>query len=699
MRVPLGVRPDGSGSIQRNRTTSPRPGELQGCAAQYRIAPGGQPKVSTMSTEYSRLLSPLKIGPKTVRNRVLVTAHEPRLAENFLPGDRYIAYQRARARGGAGLQLSGATPVHRSGMGGAHSDGLLIVDDGVVAAYRRLAEAIHAEGGCFLVQLAHYGATSGSSEPGQPIWGPSPVASELVRDVPHVMTVKEIAEVVGAFGAAARHVRASGLDGCEILAAFGLLVAAFLSPYSNHRGDAYGGSLENRMRFMLEIVDAVRAGAGPDSIVGVRIPGDELVAGGLGPAEMKEVARRLEAIGKVDYLNVAAGTNLDRVTRATHWGPTPLPHGAYVPLAAAIKAAVRLPVFTTGRITDPRQAEKILADGQADMIGMTRAHLADPDLVVKLIEGRADDIRPCVGANLCIASVLGGGHVRCIHNPEAGREHAWGPTVPAVRRKRVAIIGGGPAGLEAARVAALRGHRVTLYERSSQLGGHLRKTTAVPAMAELGKIIAWQEDQLRKLQVVVRRDSPVTPAEIGALDADAIVVATGSRPHTVVIPGAGDLPVLTPTDVFDGKAPPARTAVVWDESGLYGGIGAAEMLSSAGATVHLVTPSFMIGEDLDHVRRVPIYQRLTGAGCRFHPNARVARVEGRAVVLASAYDGPEERIEGVDLIVGWHGRRVDDDLATALDARGGEVHWIGDALAPRKVDIAMAEGAMVGRRL
>jgi 2,4-dienoyl-CoA reductase-like NADH-dependent reductase (Old Yellow Enzyme family) len=647
--------------------------------------------------DFARLLSPLRVGPRTVRNRVLITAHEPRLAESFLPGDRYIAYQRARARGGAGLQMSGATPVHRSGMGAANADGLLIVDDSVIPAYRRLAEAIHAEGGCFLVQLAHYGATSGSSEPGRPMWGPSPVASELVREVPHVMTTAEIAEVVAAFGAAARRVAAAGLDGCEILAAFGLLVAAFLSPYANTRSDAYGGSLANRLRFLLEVVEAARAGAGADSIVGVRIPGDELVEGGLGPDEMVEVARRLEATGRIDYLNVAAGTNLDRVTRATHWGPTPQPHGVWVHLAARVKAAVSLPVFTTGRITDPGHAERVLAEGHADMIGMTRAHLADPELVRKLAEGRIEDIRPCVGANVCIASVLGGGHVRCIHNPDSGREHAWGPARAATRRRRVLVIGGGPAGLEAARTAASRGHRVELWERSGILGGHLRRATAVPAMSELGKFVDWQERQLEKLQVVIRRDREAKPEDIAAVEADAIIVATGSRPHAVPVPGAGAIPVLTPTDVFEGRAAKADVAVVWDEAGLMGAIGPAEMLAAAGATVHLVTSSFMIGEDLDHVRRVPVYQRLVAAGCRFHPNRKVARAEGRDVVLAGSYGGPDERIAAVDLIVGWHGRRAEDGLAAALAARGGEVHWIGDAVSPRKVDIAMAEGALVGR--
>ncbi|MGH6720112.1 MAG: FAD-dependent oxidoreductase, partial [Alphaproteobacteria bacterium] len=262
---------------------------------------------------------------------------------------------------------------------------------------------------------------------------------------------------------------------------------------------------------------------------------------------------------------------------------------------------------------------------------------------------------------------------------------------------RVVVIGGGPAGLEAALVAALRGHRVELHERDATLGGQARWVGHVPAMRELAKIIAWQEAQLAKLQVVVRRNSPVTPAAVAALDADAVIVATGARTRRPTVPGAGAIPVLSPEDVVQGAPAKAGIAVVSDESGLYGAIGAAEVLLGRGVAVHLVTPSFMAAEDMDVVRRVPVYQRLAQAGCHMHPNRRLARIEGGAAVLASVYDGPEERIAGVDAIVVWHGRDAEDGLRAALDARGGEVHWIGDSVAPRQLDIAMAEGAMAGR--
>ena len=237
----------------------------------------------------------------------------------------------------------------------------------------------------------------------------------------------------------------------------------------------------------------MRDAVGSDGIVGLRIPGDELVDGGLGLQEMKAVARLVETDGKVDYLNVIAGTNMDRLLRAEHWPPAPAPSGLFVHLAAGIRSAVELPVFTVGRITDPHQAERILADGEADMVGMTRAHVADPDLIAKLRDDRLDDIRPCVGANVCIRNGLEGRSIGCIHNPQTGRELTWGDPVPAEASLEVAVVGGGPAGLEAARVAALRGHRVTLFEQSGHLGGQLRVWTQLASKRELRRIVEWQQ--------------------------------------------------------------------------------------------------------------------------------------------------------------------------------------------------------------
>ncbi len=648
---------------------------------------------------YPHLLSPLKVGPKTLRNRVLVTAHVPGLADGGVPGDRYIAYHRARARGGVGLQLTGATPVHRTSAS-IEGAGLINIDDRIVPGYRRLADAVHAEGGCILAQLAHYGATISAGEAGLPLWAPSPRASELVRQVPHEMTAAEIAEVVQAFGAAAGRARAGGLDGVEILGAFGLLIAAFLSPYANTRRDAYGGSLENRLRFAVEVIDAVRTAAGPESIVGMRIAGDELVAGGNDRAAMQEIARRLAATGKLDYLNVIASSNLDRVQRTVHWPPTPAPHGLFVTLAAGIKQAVALPVFTAGRIVDPDHAERIIAAGEADMVGMTRAHIADPDLVAKLREGRSEDVRRCVGANVCIARVMAGGPVRCLHNPEAGREHDWGAPTPAAAPKRVAVIGGGPAGLEAARVAAERGHRVTLYEKDAVLGGQFRLRAAIPTWAEFQGAIDWRLAQLGTLQVRIELGREIGPGDIAGLGADAIVLATGAAPRAPALPGAdrSTVRVATPHE-FLREEPAARATVLWDQAGGLVATGAMDALIERGCMLQVVTPQFAVAEDMDVVRRVPLYQRLLAAGAVFVPNCDVTGLDGRDVLLRNVYSGAESRIGPVELLVAWTGSRAVDGLRTAIEAAGIALHLAGDAVAPRSADIAFAEGALAGRQI
>lgn len=650
-------------------------------------------------TDFPHLLSPLQVGPKQLRNRVLVTAHVPGLADDGVPSEAYAAYHRARAAGGAGLQVTGATPVHASSSFG-RSSAIENLDDRVIDGYRSLAWAVHDEGGAILAQLAHYGATHGPDHEGAALWSPSDAAAELVGTQPHCMTRAEIAEVVAAFGAAAARVRAGGLDGIEIQAAFGLLIAAFMSPYSNKREDDYGGSLENRLRFPLAVLDAVRAATGPDLIVGLRIPGDEGVPGGLDLPQMCEIAKIFEATGQVDFLNVIAGTNLDRKQRALHWPPTPAPHGLFVHLAKGIKAAVSLPVFTTGRIVDPRHAERILAEGSADMVGMTRAHIADPEIVRKTAAGRTDDIRPCVGANLCIAKALAGGPIRCLNNPEAAREKAWGPLIRSEKGRAVAVIGGGPGGLEAARVAAERGHHVTLYEKSADLGGQFRLRGAIETWAEMQKVIDWRRRRLQQLQVRVELEHSVTAAEIGDLDADAVVLASGARLLAPTIAGSsGEVPVMTLEDFILKGCPGAKRALVWDRDGGPIGAAGADAALAAGLQVDVMTPGFAVGEQVDLIQRVPLYQRLAEAGAALHPNCELVALEGKTVVARDVYSGRAQRLGPVDLVIAWCGRRASDDLAEAVKGSGRSFVLVGDCLAPRSADIAITEAARAARDL
>ena len=646
---------------------------------------------------YDRLLSPLKIGAKTVRNRVLLTAHVPGLAVDGVPGEAYAAYHRRKAAGGAGLQITGAQPVHPSS--GRNGKAIANLDDRVIAGYRVLAQAVHQEGGLILAQLAHYGATLGEGEPGSPGWGVSDQPADLARAQPQVMTLSEIRELIDAFAAAAARTRAGGLDGVEILSAFGLLLATFLSPHVNTRTDAYGGSLENRLRLPLEVAEAVRGAVGPDLIVGMRIPGDEFVEGGLDIAQMREIAPRLAASGHLDYLNVIAGTNMDRIHRATHWPPTPAPHGLFVDLAAEIRSVVDIPVFTTGRITDPDMAERIVAEGRADMVGMTRAQIADPDLVRKLEAGRPEDIRPCVGANVCIKRALGAGPIRCLHNPEAAREHEWGPQTPSDRPRRIAVIGAGPAGLEAARVAAERGHHVEVFEAESHLGGQFYLRASIPTWAEFDGVIAWRREQLAKLQVPVHLGRRIAAEELGGLGADALIIATGAEPKAPAAPGDGSVRTITPHRLVRDGAGDARTALIWDRAGGVVASGAMDAARDLGLRLHIVTPQFMVAEDTDVIQRVPLYERLLSDGAVFHPNAELAGVEKGEALVRNVYSSELTRVGPFDLIVAWDGRDARNALYAAASAQGIEAHLIGDALAPRTAEFAIAEGAMVARRV
>jgi 2,4-dienoyl-CoA reductase-like NADH-dependent reductase (Old Yellow Enzyme family) len=646
------------------------------------------------------LLQPLRLKNLVLKNRVMSTSHAPAYVVGGLPLERYQLYHEEKAKGGLALTMFGGSstiaPESPSAFGQVD-----ISHDRIVPALRDFSRRIHAHGCALMVQITHMGRRTR--------WDVAdwlvPVAPSRVREFQHRSFPKELEReelrrIVEAYAAAARRAKEGGLDGVELLTS-GHLMDQFWSPATNKRADEYGGSTANRVRISLEVLEAMRGAVGPDFVIGLRMSGDDLWDESLTPEESLEIAVRHSRSGLVDYLNIV-GSNVNADVGISRLIPTMGQRTApFLQRARAIKEAVEVPVFHATRITDLETARHAVREGWVDMVAMTRAHIADPHIVRKLERGETDRIRPCVGAGYCIDRIYVGGDALCIHNAATGREatipHVVRPTEGP--RRRVVVVGGGPAGLEAARVAALRGHAVTLFEATDRLGGQVNLAARLPRRQEIVGVALWLAREVELAGVDVRLNAFADAGDVLALDPDVVVVATGGTPDTGFVREGEDL-VLSSWDVLAGQAKPTGDILVYDGTGQHQGLSAAEHLASQGHRVTVMSPDRRPAEELGATNSARFLKALYERGVRFVTDERLVAVrrEGNGVVAHARNMYTEaERLHRADHVVVEHGTVPADELYHEL--KGASLNrglTDPDALAANRPQPALArlgEGA------
>jgi 2,4-dienoyl-CoA reductase (NADPH2) len=643
-------------------------------------------------SDYPHLFSPGAIGGVAIRNRIVQPPMGTGLIEGGRVTSREVAFQEERARAGVGLLITGAAVVHPT----SRFPVRIIVeawDEDGIEALRRRVEGVQRHGARIFGQIAHLGRESPGGQTDSVPMAPSAVPTPRDPSPPHEMSVAEVRTVVSAFGASAANYRAAGYDGVEIHAGHGYLVAQFLSPASNHRGDAYrGDTLEGRTRLLREIVEEICERCGAEYPVGMRLSADEETAGGLTPDDTREIVGEIQDTAPVDYVSLTAGM------RGAYVKDSAYPEGFTLGMAAAVRGEVDVPVIAAGRIRLPDLAERALAAGQVDFVAIGRGVIADSQWVAKAREGRVPEIRPCVGiVQDCRAAH---GLIGCALNARTGREEEWGPErPPADSPERVVVAGGGPAGLEAARVAAEAGHDVVLFERGHLLGGQLRIAAAGPTRAELLDFVFYLERELARLGVDVRLGVEATSEAVLAEDPALVVCATGATPLPPRFPVDEGSRVVTVWDLLGGAVHelPARAAVLDDGSGFWHGVSAAEYLAEHGAAVELLTPSRGIALSIPHESVSGALRRLRGNGVRFRPLVEVTGVHGSVISLADAVTGEPAETEA-ELLVVRSTLSADDGLLHELEESGPAIVAIGDCSAPRRLSHAVLEANIALRR-
>ena len=652
-----------------------------------------------MSENFPALFSPIEIGSKRIRNRICCSAHADSLAEDGMPTERTRRYYELKARGGVGFMMCfGSASVHATSPA-RDWNGVELFEDRVIPHLQAFSETMHRYGVPCVAQITHRGRRGRSVDTWQRMYAPSAIREPNHRETPGKLDETTIGLFVTAFADAAQRLQRGGFDGCEVMASHCHLIDQFWTLNANARRDEYGGDLEDRMRFGIRVLEEVRERVGSDFIVGIRMTGDDFVDGGLDGGQCQEIAARLNELKLLDYFNVIGASAETYAGEAAAVPNMAFPLGVYASLAAHIRQVVDVPVIATGRINDPAVAERLLTNGQCDLCIMNRALIADPDLPIKAQENRLDDIRQCMGYNEgCIDRIYTGLGVTCVQNAVIGREMEWANLARAESPKKVVIVGGGPAGLEAARVARLRGHQVILFEKAKELGGQTLIARAAPTREDFDGACRFSALQCRKLGVDIRLGIDADANTVLAETPEYVIVATGARAFKPSIPGVDEYG-YSAWEVLLGTEVSGNSILVIDEEYGHQAPSAAECLLDRGQQVDLVTTEATLGTLLGATTLPPVLQRIYSRGAKIHGHLRVHEFTSGEAIAENVWSNHEQVLGPYDAFVYAYGGQAISELAEQLAGRVPRIELVGDCFAPRSLQHAILEGHKVGREI